>query len=86
MFPIPWNRAYRKKDGSLVTIDDAMSGGGGGAVLPDYSIEDAGKVLGVDDDGNLAWVTVSGTSNFGRASSPIIGYELPITNAKEAST
>ena len=30
MFPIPWNRLFRKKDGTLVNIEDAMSGGGGG--------------------------------------------------------
>lgn len=30
MFPIPWNRLFRKKDGSLVNIEEAMSGGGGG--------------------------------------------------------
>lgn len=33
MFPIPWNKAYRKKDGSLVNIDDAMGG--------DYSLPTA---------------------------------------------
>lgn len=31
MFPIPWNKAYRKKDGTIVNIDDAMGGGGGGS-------------------------------------------------------
>lgn len=67
MFPIPWNKAYRKKDGSLVNIDDAMSGGGGGSELPEYSEADAGKVLGVNDSGELAWVEVSGgSSNFAK--------------------
>ena len=28
MFPIPWNKAYRKKDGSLTTIDAAIQAGG----------------------------------------------------------
>lgn len=37
MFPIPWNRAFRKKDGTIVDIADAMSGGGGGgSYTPDY--------------------------------------------------
>ena len=30
MFPIPWNKAYRKKDGTLVTMEDIAGGGGGG--------------------------------------------------------
>lgn len=30
MFPISWNNLFRKKDGSLVNMEDAMSGGGGG--------------------------------------------------------
>lgn len=64
MFPIPWNKAYRKKDGTLVNIDDAMGGGGGS--LPEYSAEDAGKVLGVTEEGTLAWAEVSGGSNFGK--------------------
>lgn len=64
MFPIPWNKAYRKKDGSLVTIDD-VTGGGGGSELPSYSAEDAGKVLGVTEEGHLAWVEVTGGGNFG---------------------
>lgn len=89
MFPLPWNRAYRKKDGSLTTIDEAIQSGGtpytlptasaetkGGvkigsgltmegetlsadAQLPAYTIAESGKVLGVDAEGNLAWVTVS---------------------------
>ena len=29
MFPIPWNFPFRKKDGSVTNISDAMSGGGG---------------------------------------------------------
>ena len=63
MFPINWNKAFRKKDGTLVNMED-MGGGGGG--LPPHTIEDAGKVLGVDEEGNLAWVTVSG-GGFGHA-------------------
>lgn len=55
MFPIPWNKAFRKKDGTVVNIADAMSGGGGGSDLPEHSIADAGKVLTVADDGSLEW-------------------------------
>lgn len=58
MFPIPWNKEYRKKDGTLVKIGDAMSGGGGGGSdLPPHSASDAGKVLTVDESGNLEWDT-----------------------------
>ena len=57
MFPIPWNKEYRKKDGTLVNIADAMSGGGGGSDLPPHSSSDAGKVLTVGDDGTLEWDT-----------------------------
>lgn len=67
MRPIPWNKAFRKKDGSLVNMED-IGGGGGSSELPEYSEADAGKVLGVDEEGELAWVTVNGTS-FARANS-----------------
>ena len=55
MFPIPWNKAFRKKDGTVVNIADAMSGGGGGSDLPPHSSADAGKILTVADDGTLEW-------------------------------
>ena len=72
MFPIPWNKAFRKKDGTIVNIADAMSGGGGGSDLPPHSAADAGKVLGVLEDGTLGWVTVSGGNNrFSNAKSQI---------------
>lgn len=53
MFPIPWNKAFRKKDGTLVNMEDAT---GGGSDLPEHSSADAGKVLGVTDNNSLAWV------------------------------
>lgn len=53
MFPIRWNEIFRKKDGTLGTMEDA--GGGGGSALPEYDSSDAGKVLGVDEDGLLEW-------------------------------
>lgn len=62
MFPISWNNIFRKKDGALVTMDEAMSGGGGGSIPP-HSAADAGKVLGVTNDGSLAWVEVSSGGN-----------------------
>ena len=80
MFPIKWNDAFRKKDGTLVNMED-MGGGGGGSELPPHSIADAGKVLGVDESGNLAWVTVSGGSNFSKATlKHTVNY--PVISAK----
>lgn len=43
MFPIPWNKAFRKKDGTVVNIEDAMSGGGS-YTLPTASAETKGGV------------------------------------------
>ena len=79
MFPIPWNKAFRKKDGSLVNMEDI---GGGSSDLPEYSSEDAGKVLGVTQDGTLAWVTVSGGSNYSKVTSSIL-RENPNVDIKE---
>lgn len=59
MFPIPWNKAFRKKDGTLVNMEDLAGGGSGG--LPEHSSADAGKVLGVDDEGLLEWKELEGT-------------------------
>ena len=50
MFPINWNDIFRKKDGTLGTMEEL-----GGSSLPEYSSSDAGKVLGVDDEGGLEW-------------------------------
>ena len=47
MFPIPFNFPFRKKDGSLTTIDDAISsggGGGGGYTLPTASANTKGGI------------------------------------------
>lgn len=86
MFPIPWNKEYRKKDGTLVNIDDAMSGGGGGSELPEYSAADAGKVLGVTDEGTLAWVTVSsGVNSFSNARNNSSSLNIT-TNGEEITT
>lgn len=46
MFPIPWNKLFRKKDGSITTLDDAISAGGGGEpyTLPTASAEIKGGI------------------------------------------
>lgn len=84
MFPISWNSIFRKKDGGLITMDEAMSGGGGGGSLPPHSASDAGKVLGVTNDGNLAWITVSGGSSY-RATVVNPSKKNPSVNPKEVT-
>lgn len=44
MFPIPFNFPFRKKDGSVTTIDAAISGGGKPYTLPTASAEIKGGV------------------------------------------
>lgn len=44
MFPLPWNKAYRKKDGSLSTLDEAISEGGESYTLPTASANTKGGV------------------------------------------
>lgn len=44
MFPLPWNKAFRKKDGSITTLDDAISSGGGTYELPTASAQTKGGV------------------------------------------
>lgn len=85
MFPIPWNKAFRKKDGTIVNIADAMSGGGGGSDLPPHSAADAGKVLGVTNEGTLAWVTVSGGGSRFSPANTSIGASLVETEAEEVT-
>ena len=87
MFPLPFNFPFRKKDGTLTTLDDAISSGGGSYTLPTasantkggvkigsrltmtgevlsadaqvpaYTSAEAGKVLTVDENGDLEWDT-----------------------------
>lgn len=85
MFPIPWNKMFRKKDGALVTMDEAMSGGGGGGSIPPHSEADAGKVLGVANDGTLAWVSVStgGHNAYGATSLTVVN--IPSAKAEEVN-
>lgn len=62
MFPIPFNFPFRKKDGSVTTIDDAISsggGGGGGYVLPPATNNTLGGVkigsgVTVQNDGTIS--------------------------------
>lgn len=73
MFPIRWNEIFRKKDGTLGTMEDA---GGGGSDLPEYDSGDAGKVLGVDDEGLLEWKTLpAGTKIYYKDYSPNFGTD-----------
>ena len=90
MFPIPFNFPFRKKDGSITTMDEAISSGGGSYTLPTASANtkggvkigdglnmsgevlkvsnpipahssiDSGKVLTVNDDGEMEWDTPTG--------------------------
>lgn len=61
MFPINSNDAFIDKNGKRTTIGNKIeSGGSGGSDLPDYDEGDAGKVLGVDEEGLLEWKTLPG--------------------------
>lgn len=85
MFPISWNNIFRKKDGGLITMDEAMSGGGGGGSLPPHSAADAGKVLGVTNDGSLAWITVSGGGHNAYRASSLTVVNVPSAKAEEVN-
>lgn len=85
MFPIPWNKAYRDKDGSIKNISD-MGGGGGGSSLPPYSAADAGKVLGVTSEGTLAWVEVSGGARFVNTNTDVVPTVFPNVIVTEVTT
>lgn len=69
MFPIKWNKAFRKKDGSISTIGaeiDAGGGGGGGYTLPTATASRLGGVkigagVTVQEDGTIS---VSGGGAF----------------------
>lgn len=87
MFPISWDKMFRTKAGSLVKMDEAISGGGGGGgSLPPHSAADAGKVLGVTNDGSLAWVEVGGGGGYTKVSSLLIPDANITSVAKEVTT
>lgn len=52
MFPIPWNFPLRKKNGNLVNIGDAIEEG---TEIPEHTSSDEGKLLSVDENGDLEW-------------------------------
>lgn len=54
MFPLNSNDQYIDSNGKRSKLGDAI-GSGGSSELPEYSSEDAGKVLKVADDGSLEW-------------------------------
>lgn len=54
MFPLKANEPYIKETGERSTLG-AMLGEGGGSDLPEYTEADAGKYLGVDEEGSLEW-------------------------------
>lgn len=57
------------------------------AQLPAYTIAESGKVLGVDSEGNLAWVTVSaGGYVMPRANSIVTGIPTVTTKGSEVTT
>lgn len=57
MFPINYNDPYLKEDGSIVPVSDVV---GGESELPEYGVDDAGKILSVDDTGELEWIENGG--------------------------
>lgn len=77
MFPLPWNFPFRKKDGTMTTIDDAISsGGGGGYTLPTASASTKGGVKigeGLTMDGEVLKNTNP---------TPPTPYTLPVASAE----
>lgn len=72
MFPIRWNKAFRKKDGSISTIGaeiDAAGGGGGGSFTPDYDND----VLIIGTHGDYNYFIPMQKTYIGQG---IAGYEI----------
>lgn len=79
MFPISWSTIFRKKDGSLVNMEDAISGGGGGGgyTLPTATASRLGGVkigsgVTVEEDG-----TISVSGGGGGARYKVYTYQYP---------
>lgn len=70
MFPLNSNMPYIKETGERDKLGNVIGSGGGGSELPSHTIADAGKVLGVDDEGNLVWETIDVVNQFSFATSP----------------
>ena len=84
-FPLNSNDPYIKDTGERSTLGAVIgSGGGGSSELPEYSIADAGKVLTVDDSGDLEWVTPATPSEGNRyaaanINAPALGVTSNVT-------
>ena len=84
MFPLNSNTPYIEDTGKRARLGDVV-GGGGGSDIPEYDVEDAGKVLMVDDSGELEWATVSrAPRQYGNFVSSI--PEMNITTSAEEVT
>ncbi len=79
MFPINWNDAFRKKDGTLVNMEDMGGGGGGGSFTPDYENEEL--IIGTVDDWQY-YIPMSKRY----AGSGIWGYEIKTNPESSSST
>ena len=79
MFPINWNDAFRKKDGTLVNMEDmGGGGGGGGSFTPDY--ENEILIIGEYEDWEY-YIPMSKRY----AGDGILGYEIT-TNPESSSS
>ena len=89
MFPLRWNFPFRKKDGSLSTIQDEIdSGGSDPYVLPIASETRLGGVkigsgVSISEDGTIS-VSATGVHQVDRANVNVVDSVYDIsTNAKE---
>ena len=85
MFPLNSNTTYIEDSGKRARLGDVV-GGGGGSDIPEYDVADAGKVLMVDDSGELEWSTVSGAPRqYGNYISNVPEMNIT-TSVKEVTT